>query len=51
MISKRITVIKHDDLFIGNAVFINKPNFAIFRCLTENETLHHVIKIDVSGVY
>ena len=51
MISKNISVIEHDDCFIGNAIFINKPDFAIFQYQTENEILHHDIKVKVSGVY
>ena len=51
MISKSITVIEHDDLFIGNAIFLNKPDLAIFRYQTKNETLHHDIKVEVQGVY
>ena len=37
MISKSIIVIEHDDLFIGNAIFINKPDLAIFRYKTAND--------------
>ena len=51
MITKSIIVIEHDDLFIGNAIFINKPNLAIFRYQTENDILHHDIKREVPGVY
>ena len=51
MISKSITVIEHDDLFIGNAIFINKPDLAIFQYQSENEILHHDIKMKVPGVY
>ena len=51
MISKSITVIEYDDRIISNAIFINKPDLAIFRYQTENDILHHDIKIEVSGVY
>ena len=42
--SKSITAIEHDDLFIGNAIFINKLDLAIFRYQTENERLNQDIK-------
>ena len=51
MISKGITVIEHDDRFIGNAICINKQDLAILRYQTENEILHHDIKIVVKGMY
>ena len=51
MIFKSITVIKHDNLIIGNAIFINKPDLAIFRYQTKDMILHQNIKIEVLGVY
>ena len=51
MISKSITVIQHDNLCIGYAIFINKPDFAIFRYQNEYEILHQDIKIKVPGLY
>ena len=51
MISKSITVIEHNDLFIGNAIVINKSDLEIFRYQTENNILHHNMKIEVPGVY
>ena len=51
MIFKRIAVIEHDDLFIGNAILINNPDLAIYRYQTENNILHPDIKIEVPGVY
>ena len=50
MISKIITVIEHDDLFIGNAICINKRDLAIFPYQTLNEILHHDINIEVPGM-
>ena len=44
IISMNITFIEHDNLYIGNAIFINKPDLAICRYQTEKEILHQDIK-------
>ena len=51
MLSMYLTLIEQNDLFIGNAIFINKPDLAIFRYKTEYDILHHNIKIKVPDVY
>ena len=54
MILKCITVIKHDDLIFGEAIFKNEPDLAMFRYKTEDkkivnhENLDHDIKLPVS---
>ena len=49
-ILKSITVIEHDDLFFGDAIFNDEPDLAMFRYKKENkkivnhENLDHDIK-------
>ena len=51
MIFKCITVIEHDDLFFGEAIFNDEPDLAMFRYKTEDkkivnhENLDHDIKL------
>ena len=37
MISKSITIIKHDDLFIGDVIINKEPDLAMFRYKNVNE--------------
>ena len=37
MISKSIAVIEHNDLFYGDLIFNDEPDFAMFRYKSENE--------------
>ena len=53
MILKSINVIEHDDLFVGDAIFNDDPNLAMFRCkkkqkIVSHENLDHYIKMQVS---
>ena len=53
MILKSITVIEHDDLFFGEAIFNDEPDLALFRYKKEekkivnHENLDHDIKLSV----
>ena len=53
MILKSITVIEHDDLFFGEAIFNDEPDLALFRYKKEvkkivnHENLDHDIKLPV----
>ena len=58
MFLKGITVIEHDDLFFGNAIFAEEPDLAMFRYkkkdknIARNEDLNNDIKIEVpKGVF
>ena len=53
MILKSITVIEHDDLFFGGAIFNDDPDLAMFRYKKETkivsyENLENDIKMQVS---
>ena len=53
MILKSITVIEHDDLFFGNAIFNDEPDLAMFRYnkekkIVSHENLDHDIKMQGS---
>ena len=37
MISKNIGLIDHDDFFIGDAIFKNEPDLAMFRYKNAND--------------
>ena len=55
MILKSITVIEHDDLFFGGAIFNDDPDLAMFRYKKEkqivsHENLENDIKMQVSKV-
>ena len=52
MILKSITVIKHDDLFIVDAIFNDDPDLAMFwykkeKKIVSHKNLHHDIKMQV----
>ena len=57
MILKSITVIKHDDLLFGDAIFNDEPDLAMFRYKTEkqivsHQNLDHDIKMQIpKGVF
>ena len=56
MISKSIAVIEHDDLFIGDAIFNDELDLAMFRYKNENEKFMsheelHNIKMTPEGVF
>ena len=54
MILKSITVIEHDDLFFGEAIFNDEPDLAMFwykiddKNILSHENLDHDIKLPVS---
>ena len=41
MILKSITVIEHDDLFFGNAIFNDEPDLAMFRFKKQTKIVSH----------
>ena len=53
MIFNSITVIGHDDLFFGDAIFNDEPDFSMFRYkknkkIVSHDNLDHDIKMQVS---
>ena len=53
MFLKGITIIEHDDLFFGDAIFAEEPDLAMFRYKKEDtkilsyENFDHYIKMEV----
>ena len=53
MLLKGITVIQHDDLFLGDAIFADEPDLAMFRYknkeknIVSNKDLDHDIKMHI----